>query len=141
MPRVKAEPIPHSFAACGSAFDLPIQEPRALLFSACVEGSVVAMDLAHGGQITGKLVYGEGMDAIAYDARRGVIHAPSAIKGTMATIAVGSAGELTLTAETKTAKGASCVAVDDEGGVWICDPAHGRVLSVRSPGGPQGARR
>ncbi len=33
MPRVKAEPIPHSFAACGSAFDLPIQEPRALLFS------------------------------------------------------------------------------------------------------------
>lgn len=126
---------------CQGSRVLAIDEPRALLFSACAEGQVTTMDLAHGGQVTSKLAYAEGMDSLAYDARRGLVHAPSAIKGTMATIAVGSAGELTLVSEITTAKGASCVAVDGDGGVWICDPADGRVLSVRDPGGVEGVRR
>ena len=38
MPRVKAEPIPHRFAARGSSPDLPLApEPRALLFSRIAE--------------------------------------------------------------------------------------------------------
>lgn len=81
------------------------------------------------------------MDALAYDARRGMLHAPSAIKGTTPTIAVGTAGDLTLVSEVTTAKGASCVAVDDDGTVWVCDPAHGRVLSVRVQDRSGGASR
>lgn len=126
---------------CEGSRVLAIDEPRALLFSACVEGAVTTMDLAHGGQVASKLTYGEGIDGIAYDARRGLIHAPSAIRGTMATITVGNAGELALASEVTTAKGASCVAVDDDGGIWICDPAHGRVLSVRAPNVLEGASR
>jgi hypothetical protein len=126
---------------CDGSRVLTLDEPRSLLFTACVEGKVTTMDLAHGGQVVGSITYGEGMDAIAYDARRSLLYVPSAILGTMATIAVGSLGELTLAGEVKTAKGASCVAVDDDGGVWICDPAHGRVLSVRAPIGSEGVRR
>jgi streptogramin lyase len=118
---------------CEGSRVLAIDEPRGLLFSACVEGKITTMDLLHGGQVTSRLAYGAGMDALAYDARRGLLHAPSGVTGTMATIEVGAQGELTLASEIATAKGASCAAVDDDGSVWICDPAHGRVLSTRKP--------
>ena len=117
---------------CDGSRLLAIDEPRSLLFTACVEGKVTTMDLTHGGQVVSSIRYGQGMDAIAYDGRRGLLHVPSAVTGTMATIQVGTVGELTLAGEVITAKGASCVAVDDDGGVWVCDPAHGRVLSVRA---------
>jgi hypothetical protein len=68
------------------------------------------------------------MDALAYDPSRGLLHAPSGVTGTLATIAVGPQGELSLVSKITTAKGATCAAVDDDGSVWICDPAHGRVL-------------
>lgn len=81
---------------CDGSRLLSIDEPRSLLFTACVEGRVTAMDLAHGGRIVGRLAYGQGMDAIAYDARRGLLHVPSAATGTVATISVGALGELAL---------------------------------------------
>ena len=107
---------------CESSRVLAIDGPRALLFSACAEGGVTSMDFAHGGQVTSQIAYAEGMDALAYDARRGLLHAPSAIKGAMATISVGALGELSLVSEVATAKGASCVAVDDDGTVWVSTP-------------------
>jgi hypothetical protein len=47
---------------------------------------------------------------------------------TMAVVAVAPGGKLSTVATVPTAKSAHCVAADDRGGAWICDPEHGEVL-------------
>jgi hypothetical protein len=49
----------------------------------------------------------------------------------MAVLAVASDGKLSPVATVPTAKDAHCVAADDNGGAWICDPKGGRLLLYR----------
>jgi hypothetical protein len=46
----------------------------------------------------------------------------------MTVIAVSAVGKLSKVATVPTAKGAHCVAADDQGGAWVCDPDGGRLL-------------
>jgi hypothetical protein len=46
----------------------------------------------------------------------------------MTVIAVSAGGKLSAVATVPTAKGAHCVAADDQGGAWVCDPDGGRLL-------------
>ncbi len=117
-----------SFAnGCKGSRVLTIDRARRILFSACAEGRVTAMDLAHGGEITSSVAYASGIDGIAFDAARGVLYAPSAGGATMAALAFDASG-LHILREITTAKGVSCPAIDREGDVWLCDPARGRLL-------------
>jgi hypothetical protein len=103
---------------------------------ACVEGAVTSIDLSHGDRIIGRFDYHAGIDALAYDAARALLYAPSAKAGRMAGLEIDRDGQPTLAFEVTTEKGASCLTVDSSGTVWICDPLHGGVLvssAARSP--------
>jgi hypothetical protein len=43
-------------------------------------------------------------------------------------MSVSSSGQLSLLATVVTVPGAHCVAADDRGNAWVCDPQHGHVL-------------
>jgi hypothetical protein len=49
----------------------------------------------------------------------------------MAVLAVSPEGKLSQVASVPKAKGAHCVAADDHGGVWVCDPEQGRLLHYK----------
>ncbi len=49
----------------------------------------------------------------------------------MAILAVSSAGSLSLLGNVGTAEDAHCVAADDTGRAYVCDPAHGRILVLQ----------
>ena len=54
---------------------------------------------------------------------------PACTRRARRTISRASAkGKLTLLVNGTTAHGAHCAAADDRGGVWVCDPANGRLL-------------
>ena len=46
----------------------------------------------------------------------------------MTIVNVGPAGELKVLGTVPTAAGAHCVAADDSGNAYVCDPAKGRLL-------------
>ena len=118
---------------CEGSRTLALDERRALLFVACVEGVVTSIDLSHGARMLGRLSYHAGLDALVYDQARGILYAPSAAAGTMAAIVFDRDGAPSLLFELATAKGAACATIDGSGAVWICDPAHGRLLRAGAP--------
>ena len=120
---------------CEGSRTLALDERRALLFVACLEGVVTSIDLSHGSRILGRVTYHAGIDALVYDPVRGILYAPSAAAGTMAALVVDRDGVPELSFEVTTAKGAACATVDASGAVWICDPTHGRLLFMAAPQG------
>lgn len=114
---------------CAGPRGLALDAGRGLLFVGCAEGRAVALDLARGGAVAG-VVHGRGsgVDIIAYNPALGHLYLPGGKSGTLAVIGVSAKGALTLLANGTTARDAHCVAADDRGGVWVCDPANGRLL-------------
>ncbi|MBX3234453.1 MAG: serine/threonine protein kinase [Labilithrix sp.] len=118
---------------CEGSRTLAIDERRALLFVACVEGRVTSIDLSHGYRLLGKVDYHPGIDALVLDPTRGLLYAPSAEAGKMAAIAFDRDGVPSLAFEVTTQKGAACATLDPSGAIWICDPVHGRLLVMAPP--------
>ena len=87
-----------------------------------------SIDVDHGGKQVGSATAGNGVDVIAYAASRKHLYVPGASSATMTILDVKATGELATLATLPTAKGAHCVAADDQGGVWVCDPEKGRLL-------------
>jgi hypothetical protein len=114
----------------GIAFD----EADGIVLAACAEGKLVALDAKHDGRKLGAVTTGAGVDVIAY--APGVRHAyvPAATRGEMAVIGVSPAGALKLARVVPTAKGSHCVAADDRGHAWVCDPARGQLLLFSEAG-------
>ncbi len=98
------------------------------LFVGCAEGQVSVLDAGHGGRVLATARTGRGVDIIAYDASRQRLYAPGARSATMTTLHVAANGQLTLEGVYRTALGAHCVASDQAGQAFVCDPRHGRVL-------------
>ncbi len=114
---------------CRGSRGIALDEKRGFLFVGCEEGKAAVLDVAHEGKLLSaspRLV--EGVDIIAYDAERARLYLPGEGSGTMAILAVSPTGQLSSIAVVPTAKGAHCVAVDDRGGAWVCDPERGRLL-------------
>lgn len=116
---------------CKGSRGIALDEARGFLFVGCEEGKAVVLDVAHDGKV---LATSEplvaGVDIIAYDAARSRLAVPGEESGTMAVFAVSAAGTLEKVAVIPTAKGAHCVTIDGGGGMWVCDPEHGRLLRV-----------
>ncbi len=113
---------------CQGSRGIALDEAHGWIFVGCDEGRAVVLDAAHDGKAISSLASGSGIDVIAFDPARRHLYLPGADSATMAVAGVGETGILTLLGTVDTARGAHCVTIDFLGGVWVCDPAAGRLL-------------
>jgi DNA-binding beta-propeller fold protein YncE len=115
---------------CEAARGIAIDAPHGLLFAGCAEGKVTSVSLATL-EAVGSAPAGKGVDIIAFAPGLRHLYAPGGEAATLSVIAVSESGDLRLLRTEPAAQDAHCVATDDAGNVWVCDPAHGRLLLFR----------
>ncbi|MDE2223453.1 MAG: hypothetical protein KGK03_10345 [Candidatus Omnitrophica bacterium] len=113
---------------CAGSRGIALDEKRGFLFAGCEEGKAVVLDLNHNGKELSSFRSGSGVDLISYDPASAHLYLPGAQSATMAILKVSPEGRLSLVKTIKTVKGGHCVASDDRGDVWVCDPYNGRLL-------------
>jgi hypothetical protein len=113
---------------CAESRGIALDEERGFLFAGCAEGKAVTLDANHGGKQLSHLVTGSGVDIVAYSPFMKHLDVPGASSATLTIAAVSHTGELRAIATVPTVSGAHCVAADDRGGIWVCDPQHGQLL-------------
>jgi hypothetical protein len=113
---------------CDGSRGIALDEKRGILFAGCDEGKAVALDVTHDGKILGTAKSGSGVDIIAYSSKLGHLYLPGGDSATMAIIGVGEKGELTVLGTVPTASDSHCVAADDIGNAYVCDPSKGQLL-------------
>jgi hypothetical protein len=118
---------------CTGARGIALDAARRLLFVGCEEGRAIALDIAHDGKRVGELATGKGVDIVAYSARLHHLYVPGGDDKTLAIVAVGKDGALSLLGSVATAEDASCVAADDASHAYVCDPKRGALLVVTDP--------
>ncbi len=118
---------------CRGARGIDLDAAHGWVLVGCDEGKAVALDAAHGGRTVGTERTGEGVDGIAFDPGRGHLYVPAGDAATLTILDVGEDGALRTLATVPAAKGAHCAAADDRGNVYVCDPAHGRLLVLADP--------
>lgn len=121
---------------CEGSRGIALDEEHGLLFAGCDEGKATAIDLKKGGAVVSSQPTGKGVDVIAYAPRLKHLYVPGEESATLSVLAVSAEGKLSTVASVPTAKGAHCVAADDRGGAWICDPHHGRLLLYQDAPSP-----
>ena len=115
---------------CADSRGIALDAARGFLFAGCAEGKAVVLDVNRGGALLDSLKAGDGVDIIDYSPHLGHLYLPGGKSETMAILGVSNAGKLSLLATVKTARGAHCVAADDRGQAWVCDPGKGQLLLV-----------
>jgi len=118
---------------CQGARGLAVDETRGLAFVGCTEGAAVTLDVEHGGKPVGRAPAGKGVDVIAFSRKLSHLYVPGAQAATLTVVGVGARGELSVLGTAATAPQAHCVAADDQGNAWLCDPGKGRLLVFRDP--------
>jgi hypothetical protein len=73
------------------------------------------------------------VDIIAYSPKLGHLYVPGGDDAQLTIIGVGKAGALAALGTSPTAEDAHCVATDDAGTAFVCDPKRGRVLVIPDP--------
>jgi hypothetical protein len=115
-----------------------MDDARGFLFVGCDEGKLSVLDLNTGAQL-GSASSGSGVDIIAYSSQLAHAYLPGEESATMAIIGISAKGAATVLETVKTADGAHCVAADDRGNAYVCDPSGGRVLIVTDTLPPSGS--
>lgn len=113
---------------CRGSRGIALDSKNGLLFTGCAEGSATALDVDHGGALLSRVDVASGVDIIAVNLGLRHVYVPSASDGSVAVLGVNAHGALRRLGEFRAAKGAHCVASDDQGRVWICAPDTGSVL-------------
>lgn len=113
---------------CEGARGIALDEKRGFLFVGCEEGKAAALDVAHDGKRLGSVKTGKGVDIVAYSPRLSHLYVPGGDEATLTVVGVGGRGELTVLGTVPTAPDAHCVAADDAGKAYVCDPRHGQLL-------------
>ena len=114
---------------CRGSRGVAIDDARGLLFVGCEEGKLSVLDLTTGAQL-GSASSGSGVDIIAYNPHLGHAYLPGEESATMAIIGISATGSAKVLDTVKTVEGAYCVAADDRGNAYVCDPRGGRVLLI-----------
>jgi DNA-binding beta-propeller fold protein YncE len=114
---------------CLGARGIALDETRSFLFVGCEEGTASALDVQRGGRVAGSLsTSGRGVDLVAYSSKLAHLYVPGADSATMAILGVKSDGSLQALGTVLTAAGAHCVAADEQGHAYLCDPKEGKLL-------------
>jgi hypothetical protein len=116
---------------CTGARGLAVAAARGLAFVGCTEGAAVALDLEHDGKVLGRAPAGKGVDVIAFSGKLSHLYVPAAEAANLTVMGVGARGELTVLGTVPAAPEAHCVAADDQGNAYVCDPGKGRLLVFR----------
>jgi DNA-binding beta-propeller fold protein YncE len=116
---------------CKGSRGIALDEARGFVFAGCAEGKAVTLDPKQSGKQVSSVNTGNGVDVIAYSQKLRHLYIPGASSATLTILAVGDDGQLSPLATIPTADGAHCVAADDQGGVWVCDPEHGQILFLK----------
>jgi hypothetical protein len=115
---------------CEEAKGMALDAPRGLLFVACQQGGVNALDVVSG-KIVGSAKLGAGIDIISCSSDLGHVYVPSSETKTLAILGVSPAGALSVLGTIPGTADSHCVAA--AGKVYFCDPAHGRLLAINDP--------
>jgi hypothetical protein len=118
---------------CQGARGLALDGSRGLLFVGCKEGKAVALDVEHGGAVLGSVTTAKGVDIVAFAGKLSHLYVPGAADARLTVVGVGARGKLEALGTIPTAADAHCVAVDDDGSAYVCDPGKGRLLVIRDP--------
>jgi hypothetical protein len=118
---------------CAGSRGLALDEQRGFLFVGCDEGEAALLDAGHDGKVLGRAKAGDGVDIIAYGAKLSHLYVPGGAAADLTVLGVGSGGSLDVLGKLPTARDAHCVAADDLGNVYVCDPTQGRLLTFRDP--------
>lgn len=108
----------------GIAFD----ERAGIVFAACAEGKLVALDANHQGRRLGSVDTGKGVDVIGYAPQRRRMYVPAAGSADLTVVDVSPEGHLARRSVFPAAKGGHCATADDRGHAWVCDPTGGQLL-------------
>jgi DNA-binding beta-propeller fold protein YncE len=114
---------------CKGSRGIALDGKRGFLFVGCDEGKATSLDVTDG-KLLGSVATGKGVDIIAWSPARQHLYVPGGDDATLTIVTVGAHGELSAAATSKTAADAHCVATDDAGHAYVCDPQNGRVLVV-----------
>ncbi|MDE2155940.1 MAG: hypothetical protein KGJ32_08645 [Xanthomonadaceae bacterium] len=115
---------------CKGSNGLAIDEASSHVFVACGEGKVVTLAPAENGKVIASAPAGAGIDIIGYSPKLHHLYVPGARAATLTIFDVAASGALKPVAEYKTAQHAHCVAGDNDGHVFVCDPRAGAILEI-----------
>jgi hypothetical protein len=118
---------------CEGARGLALDVAHGFAFVGCKEGKAVVLDVEHGGTILGHVPAGKGVDVIAFAAGLSHLYVPSAGAATLTVIGIDGRGRPEVLGSAETAPDAHCVAADDSGSAYVCDPGKGRLLVFHDP--------
>jgi hypothetical protein len=123
-------------AGCGAPRGIALDEARGFLLVGCEAGEATVLDVDHDGKLLSTAKSVRGVDIIAYDPARRHLYLPGEESATLAILGVSDRGVLTVLGTLPTVAGAHCATTDGDGMVYVCDPAHGRLLLLRDPHPP-----
>jgi DNA-binding beta-propeller fold protein YncE len=123
---------------CKGSRGVAMDDARGFLFVGCDEGKLSVLDLSTGAQL-GQASSGDGVDIIAYDPQLAHAYLPGEESATMAIIGISAKGTATVLETVTTAERAHCVASDDRGQAYVCDPNGGRLLIMKDTLAPSGS--
>lgn len=117
---------------CRGARGIALDAARRVVFVGCDEGKAISLDVARG-VVLGETGTGDGVDSIAYDPQLSHLYVPAGGSANLTVLAVKGSGALEALGTIPTAPGAHCVATDDRGNIYVCDPGKGRLLVFHDP--------
>jgi len=114
---------------CTGSRGIALDEERGFLFAGCAEGRAVTLAVADGRQLSSS-ASGGGVDIIDYAPKLRHLYVPGGKSATMGIFGVSKSGELSLLGTVPTAESAHCVAADQSGKAYVCDPKKGELIVV-----------
>jgi hypothetical protein len=118
---------------CKASRGIALDEKRGLLFIGCDEGKATVLDVTHDGKQVGSAGTGKGVDIIAYSPGLAHLYVPGGDSATLTILGVGPGGKLDVLGSVAVAADSHCVAADDAGHAYVCDPKQGALLVVTDP--------
>jgi DNA-binding beta-propeller fold protein YncE len=118
---------------CRASRGIALDEKRGLLFVGCDEGQATVLDVTHDGRQVGSAATGKGVDIIAYSPVLAHLYVPGGDSATLTILGVGPGGKLDVLGSIAVAADSHCVAADDAGHAYVCDPKQGALLVVTDP--------
>ncbi|HZX66349.1 MAG TPA: hypothetical protein VFE76_13180 [Myxococcales bacterium] len=113
---------------CDGARGLAVDVKRGFAFVGCAEGKAVVLDVAHDGKVLGTANAGKGVDIIAFSPKLSHLYVPGGDAANLTVLEVTDAGQLRVLGTVAAASDSHCVAADDQGNAYVCDPGKGRLL-------------
>jgi hypothetical protein len=120
-------------SGCKTPKEFAIDPKRELAFTACNEGGIYAIDLAHGRKVVGHVPTAGDVDFPAYAAALRHLYVESGTAKKVSVIAVAANGALTLLGTVPGALDSPNALADGSGNIWVPRPHSGDMMRIADP--------